>query len=154
METLFLVSIFGFLIFVSSVDKEVFVEANENSDNYLHLKSVVKKLKELEQIVQVQDIRITELEKRPTTSNWKSIVELQETVQRQNDRIVKLETRVSRLEAMVTNQEIETIHIDTSGDVSKINQTTVLRKKNFIRKGTFSIFCVCVWCVIILISVF
>ena len=45
---------------------------------------------------------------------------------------------------MVTDLEIETIHIDTSGDVSKINQTTVLRKKNFIRKGTFSIVCVCV----------
>lgn len=43
---------------------------------------------------------------------------------------------------MVTNLEIETIHVDTSGDVSKINQTTVLRKKNFIRKGTFSILCV------------
>lgn len=81
METLFLVSVFGFLIFVSSADKEVFAEAIENSDNYLYLKSVVKKLNELEQIIQVQDKRITELDKRPTTSTWKSIVELQETVQ-------------------------------------------------------------------------
>ena len=89
METLFLVSVFGFLIFVSSADKEVFAEANENSDNYLDMKSLVKKLKELEQIIQVQDKRITELDKWPTTSNLKSIVELQETVQRQNDRIVK-----------------------------------------------------------------
>ena len=143
METVFLVLVSGFLIFVSSADKEVFAEANENSDDCLDLKSVVKKLKELEQMVQVQDKRITELEKRPTTSKWKSIVELQETVQRQNDRIVELETRVSRLEAMVTDQEIETIHIDKPRDVSKINQTTVLRKKNFIRKGTLSIF-VCV----------
>ena len=103
MATLFVVPAFGFFIFNFSPEKNVFAQPNENWDDGLNWNLAVKKIKELENLVKIQDERISVLEKRPKLSDFRSTVELQEKVQRQNDRIVELETRISKLEVMVTD---------------------------------------------------
>ena len=138
MATLFLVLAFGFLVFNSSSDKHVFAESEENWDESPDWKLAVRKIKELEKIVKIQNERISILEERPNLSEWKSIVELQETVQIQNDRIVKLETRISEMEVMVTDQKAEAIHIEPSEEVPDVGLNIFTYKKNFIRKGIFN----------------
>ena len=134
MAKLLLFLAFGFLVFNSSADKHVFAESEENWDDSPDWKQAVRKIKELENLVKIQNERISILEERPNLSEWKSIAELQETVQIQNNRIAKLETRVSELEVMVTNQETETIHKETPGEFSDTKLSTFI-PKNFIRKG-------------------
>ncbi|XP_022293746.2 uncharacterized protein LOC111104204 [Crassostrea virginica] len=137
MATLFLVPAFGFLILNFSPEKHVFAQPNENWDDGPNWNLAIKKIKELENLVKIQDERISVLEKRPTLSEFRSTVELQETVQRQNDRIVKLETRISELEVMVTDPKAEAIHIEQSEEVPDFGQNIFTPKKNFIRKGIF-----------------
>ena len=135
MAKLLLFLAFGFLVFNSSADKHVFAESEENWDDSPDWKHAVRKIKELENLVKIQNERISILEERPNLSEWKSIVELQETVQRQNDRIAKLETRVSELEAMMTDKKTEAIQIETPGEDSDSKLTAFTPRKNFIRKG-------------------
>ena len=96
MATAFLVSALGFFILNFSTEKHVFALANENWDDGPNWNLAVKKIRELENLVNIQNERISVLEKRPTMSELRSTVDLQETIQRQNDRIVKLETRIWR----------------------------------------------------------
>ena len=138
MATLFLVLAFGFFILNSSPEKHASAQPNENLDDGPNWNLAVKKIKELENLVKIQDERISELEKRPTLSEFRSTVELQETVQRQNDRIVTLETRISELEVMVTDQKAEAIHIEPSEEVSDFGLNIFTPEKNFIRKGIFT----------------
>ena len=121
MATLFIVFAFGFVILNFPAEKHVFAQPNENLDDGPNWKLAVQKIKELESLVKIQDERIFILEKGPTLSELRSIAELQETVQIQNNRIAKLETRISELEAMVTDQEPETIDIETHERVSTLN---------------------------------
>ena len=99
MAELFLVLAFGFLVFNSSADKHVFAESEENWDDIPDWKQAVRKIKELENLVKIQNERISILEERPDLSEWKSTAQLQETVNRENDRIDKLVTRISELES-------------------------------------------------------
>ena len=130
-----LVLAFGFLVFITSGDKHVLAESEENCGESPDWKLAVWKIKELEKIVKIQNERISMLEERPNLSEWKSTAELQETVHKQNDRIVKLETRISDLEAMMTDQKTEPIHIETPGESSDPKLTAFTPRKNFIRKG-------------------
>nr|XP_022293763.1 uncharacterized protein LOC111104216 [Crassostrea virginica] len=134
MAKLLLVLAFGFFVFNSFADKHVLAETEENWDDSPDWNQAVRKIKELEKIVKIQNERISMLEERPSLSEWKSIVELQETVQIQNDRIVKLETRVSELEAMMTDQKTEAIQKETPGEDSDSKLTAFTPRKNFIRK--------------------
>ncbi|XP_022293748.2 uncharacterized protein LOC111104206 [Crassostrea virginica] len=134
MATPFLVSAFGFFILNFSPEKHVFAQPNENWDDSPNWNLAVEKIKELENLVKIQDERISVLEKRPTMSELRSNVELQETIQRQNDRIVKLETRISELEVMVTDQKAEAIHIEPSEEVPDFGLNIITPKRNFIRK--------------------
>ena len=138
MATPFLVSAFGFFILNFSPENHVFALANENWDDGPNWNLAVKKIRELENLVKIQDERISVLEKRPTMSDLRSTVDLQETIQRQNDRIVKLETRISELEVMVTDQKAEAIHIEPSEEVPDFGLNIITPKRNFIRKGIFT----------------
>ena len=138
MATPFLVSAFGFFFLNFSPEKHVFAQPNENWDDSPNWNLAVEKIKELENLVKIQDERISVLEKRPTMSELRSNVELQETIQRQNDRIVKLETRISELEVMVTDQKAEDIHIEPSEEVPDFGLNIITPKRNFIRKGIFT----------------
>ena len=138
MAKLFLVLAFGFLVFNSSAVKHVFAESEENLDDSPDWKLAVRKIKDLEKIVKIQNERISMLEERPNLSEWKSTAELQETVHKQNDRIVKLETRISELEVMVTDQKAEAIHIEPSEEVPDFGLNIITPKRNFIRKGIFT----------------
>ena len=138
MATLFVVPAFGFFIFNFSPEKHVFAQPNENWDDGLNWNLAVKKIKELENLVKIQDERISVLEKRPKLSDFRSTVELQEKVQRQNDRIVELETRISKLEVMVTDQKAEAIHIEPYEEVPDFGLNIFTPEKNFIRKGIFT----------------
>ena len=138
MATLFLVPAFGFFILNFSLEKHVFAQPNENWDDSPNWNLAVKKIKELENLVKIQDERISVLEKRPKLSDFGSTVEVQEKIQRQNDRIVELETRISELEVMVTDQKAEDIHIEPSEEVPDFGLNIFTPKKNFIRKGIFT----------------
>ena len=143
MATLFIVFAFGFFILNFSAEKHVFAQSNENWDDSPNWKMAVKKIEELEKMVKIQDERISILEKRPTLSDLRSVGELQKTVQIQNNRIVKLETRISELEAMVTDQETEAIDIETPEKVPDFRLNIFTPKRNFIRKGIFAEHNVC-----------
>ena len=136
--TLFLVSAIRFFFILNfSAEKHVFAQSNENWDDGPNWKMAVKKIEELEKLVKIQDERISILEKGSTLSELRSIAELQETIQIQNNRIVKLETRISELEAMVTDQETEAIDIETPEKVPDFRLNIFTPKRNFIRKGIF-----------------
>ena len=130
MATPFLISAFGFFILNFSL-----AQPYENWDEGPNWNLAVKKIRELENLVKIQDERISVLEKRPTMSELRSTVELQDTIQRKNDRIVKLETRISELEVMVTDQKAEAIHIEPSEEVPDFGLSNFTPMRNFIRKG-------------------
>ena len=138
MAMLCIIFAFGFFILNFSAEKHVFAQSNENWDDGPNWKIAVKKIEELEKLVKIQEERISILEKGSTLSELRSIAELQETVQIQNYRIAKLETRISELEAMVTDQEPETIDIETHEKVSEFRLNMFTPKRNFIRKGIFA----------------
>ena len=143
MATLFIVFAFGFVILNFPAEKHVFAQPNENWNDGPNWKLAVQKIKELESLVKIQDERISILEKRPTLSDLTLVGELQETVQIQNNRIVKLETRISELEAMVTDQETEALDIETPEKVPDFRLNIFTPKRNFIRKGIFAEHNVC-----------
>ncbi|XP_078313982.1 uncharacterized protein LOC111104290 [Crassostrea virginica] len=82
----------------------IYADQDENVDVNTDWKWAVRKIKELEEQVRIQDERILTLEKRPTASEWASMVDIRKTVQKQHDRIVQLEARIDELE---TQTEIE-----------------------------------------------
>lgn len=99
MESSHTISIRIFFVFIFWTYSSVKADLNENRDENTDWKWAVKTIQELEQKVKVQDERIATLEKRPTGSDWTSMVDLKETIQKQNDRIIMLEARIYELEA-------------------------------------------------------
>nr|XP_022295383.1 uncharacterized protein LOC111105398 [Crassostrea virginica] len=99
MESSHTISIRIFFVFIFWTYSSVKADLNENRDENTDWKWAVKTIQELEQKVKVQDERIATLEKRPTGSDWTSMVDLKKTIQKQNDRIIMLEDRIYELEA-------------------------------------------------------
>lgn len=64
MAKLFLVLAFGFLVFITSANKHVLADSEENWDESPDWKLAVRKIKELEKIVKFQNGRISMLEER------------------------------------------------------------------------------------------
>ena len=86
------------------INSYIYADQDEIVDVNTDWKWAVRKIKELEEQVRIQDERILTLEKRPTASEWTSMVDIRKTVQKQHDRIVQLEARIDELE---TQTEIE-----------------------------------------------
>ena len=99
MESSHIISILIFFVFIFWTYSSVKADLNENRDENTDWKWAVKTIQELEQKVKVQDERIATLEKRPTGSDWTSMVDLKKTIQKQNDRIIMLEALIYELEA-------------------------------------------------------
>ena len=99
----------------------------------------IRKIKELENRIKIQDERIATLEKRPLDEEWKSVINLQKTVQKQNDRINQLEARIYELEGIVQDDNIESVQTKSPTNVSEPNNSTIRSDKSMIRKGIFEL---------------
>ena len=140
MESLHTVSICIFFVLIFWTYSSVKADINENRDENTDWKWAVKKIKELEQKVKVQDERISTLEKRPTESDWASMEDLKKTIQKQTDRIIMLEARIYELEAI---PEVE--NNDSLNELSPLRKIihyaekqTDQSKRSLVRKGNFS----------------
>lgn len=102
-------------------------------------KFAIRKIKELENRIKIQDERIATLEKRSLDEEWKSVINLQKTVQKQNDRINQLEARIYELEGIVQDENIESVQTKLPTNVSEPNNSTIRSDKSMIRKGIFEL---------------
>lgn len=59
----------------------------------------MKKIEDLQRIVNMQNNRISTLEKRPIDADVQPLIQLQSTITTQNEQIFQLEERVRELEA-------------------------------------------------------
>lgn len=117
----------------------VLAEINGNRNDTPDLNQIMKKFNELQNIVSLQDKRISELEKQPMEPVVQSVVELQNTVQLQKARISELEARVFQLEALQTNE----VHKQNTSFgremLLEANETNTNLNINLMRKGNLFI---------------
>ena len=133
MTALFVLAVTLLFVFNASAESEE--DLNPSTD----WKFAIRKIKELENRIKIQDERIATLEKRPLDEEWKSVINLQKTVQKQNDRINQLEARIFELEGMVKDENIESAQTKLPTNVSEPNHSTLRSNKSMIRKGIFEL---------------
>lgn len=100
----------------------------------------LQKIDELQKTVHAQDMRISMLEKQPSESEIQTLTELQSTVKKQGTRIAQLEARIRELETTAKADKNIPIEILRSGQLSETNETSVMSKTTYSRRGTFK-FC-------------
>ena len=133
MTVLFVLAVTLLFLFNASAESEE--DLNSSPD----WKFAIRKIKELENRIKIQDERIATLEKRSLDEEWKSVMNLQKTVQKQNDRINQLEARIYELEGIVQDENIESVQTKLPTNVSEPNNSTIRSDKSMIRKGIFEL---------------
>lgn len=97
----------------------------------------LQKIDELQKTVHAQDERISMLEKRPSESEIQTLTELQNILKKQGTRIVQLEARIKELETAVKADENIPVEILRNGQLSETNETSVMSKTIYRKRGTF-----------------
>lgn len=108
-------------------------ETNENVNSNPDWNLAMKKIEDLQRIVNIQNNRILTLEKRPIDADVQLLIQLQSTIKTQNEQIFQLEERVRELEATIRDEDNQPNTPFAGGPLHESNQT----KTNLIRKGIF-----------------
>lgn len=99
----------------------------------------MKKIEDLQRIVNMQNNRISTLEKRPIDADVQLLMQVQSTITTQNEQIFQLEERVRELEATIRDEDNQPNTPFTGGPLLESNQTDINPKTNLFRKGIFYI---------------
>lgn len=110
-------------------------ETNENVNNNPDWTLAMKKIEDLQRIVNMQNNRISTLEKRPIDADVQLLIQVQSTITTQNEQILQLEERVRELEATIRDEDNQPNTPFAGGPLHESNQTNT----NLIRKGIFKI---------------
>lgn len=108
-------------------------ETNENVNNNPDWTLAMKKIEDLQRIVNIQNNRISTLEKRPIDADVQLLIQLQSTIKTQNEQIFQLEERVRELEETMRDEDNQPNTPFAGGPLHESNQTNT----NLIRKGIF-----------------
>lgn len=108
-------------------------ETNENVNNNPDCTLAMKKIEDLQRIVNIQNNRISTLEKRPIDADVQLLIQLQSTIKTQNEQIFQLEERVRELEETMRDEDNQPNTPFAGGPLHESNQTNT----NLIRKGIF-----------------
>lgn len=108
-------------------------ETNENVNSNPDWNLAMKKIEDLQRIVNIQNNRISTLEKRPIDADVQLLIQLQSTIKTQNEQIFQLEERVRELEETMRDEDNQPNTPFAGGPLHESNQTNT----NLIRKGIF-----------------
>lgn len=108
-------------------------ETNENVNSNPDWNLAMKKIEDLQRIVNIQNNRISTLEKRPIDADVQLLIQLQSTIKTQNEQIFQLEERVRELEETMRDEDNHPNTPFAGGPLHESNQTNT----NLIRKGIF-----------------
>lgn len=108
-------------------------ETNENVNSNPDWNLAMKKIEDLQRIVNIQNNRISTLEKRPIDADVQLLIQLQSTITTQNEQIFQLEERVRELEETMRDEDNQPNTPFAGGPLHESNQTNT----NLNRKGIF-----------------
>lgn len=97
-------------------------------------KFAMRKMEEIQNIIQIQNERISTLELQSEELSKLTVKDLQKIIKQQNDRIARLETRVEDLNKLLTTPEHEPSFARGAIDASR--EEKAMTRRNKIRKGT------------------
>lgn len=123
------------VIISTTFSSKLSAETNENVNSNPDWNLAMKKIEDLQNIVNIQNNRILTLEKRPIDADVQLLIQLQSTIKTQNEQIFQLEERVRELEETMRDEDNQPNTPFAGGPLHESNQT----KTNLIRKGIFKI---------------
>lgn len=97
-------------------------------------KFAMRKMEEIQNIIQIQNERISTLELQSEELSKLTVKDLQKIIKQQNDRIARLETRVEDLNKLLTTAEHEPRFAREAIDASR--EENAMTRMNKIRMGT------------------
>lgn len=97
-------------------------------------KFAMRKMEEIQNIIQIQNERISTLELQSEELSKLTVKDLQKIIKQQNDRIARLETRVEDLNKLLTTAEHEPSFARGAIDASR--EEKAMKRRNKVRKGT------------------
>lgn len=121
------------VIIATTFSSKLPAEANENVNSNPDWNLAMKKIEDLQRIVNIQNNRILTLEKRPIDADVQLLIQLQSTIKTQNEQIFQLEERVRELEETMRDEDNQPNTPFVGGPLHESNQTNT----NLIRKGIF-----------------
>lgn len=121
------------VIIATTFSSKLPAETNENVNSNPDWNLAMKKIEDLQRIVNMQNNRISTLEKRPIDADVQLLIQLQSTIKTQNEQIFQLEERVRELEETMRDEDNQPNTPFAGGPLHESNQTNT----NLIRKGIF-----------------
>lgn len=121
------------VIIATTFSSKLPAETNENVNSNPDWNLAMKKIEDLQRIVNIQNNRISTLEKRPIDADVQLLIQLQSTIKTQNEQIFQLEVRVRELEETMRDEDNQPNTPFAGGPLHESNQTNT----NLIRKGIF-----------------
>lgn len=121
------------VIIATTFSSKLPAETNENVNSNPDWNLAMKKIEDLQRIVNIQNNRISTLEKRPIDADVQLLIQLQSTIKTQNEQILQLEERVRELEETMRDEDNQPNTPFAGGPLHESNQTNT----NLIRKGIF-----------------
>lgn len=97
-------------------------------------KFAMRKMEEIQNIIQIQNERISTLELQSEELSKLTVKDLQKIIKQQNDRIARFETRVEDLNKLLTTAEHEPSFAREAIDASR--EENAMTRMNKIRMGT------------------
>lgn len=121
------------VIIATTFSSKLPAETNENVNSNPDWNLAMKKIEDLQRIVNIQNNRILTLEKPSLDADVQLLIQLQSTIKTQNEQIFQLEERVRELEETMRDEDNQPNTPFAGGPLHKSNQTNT----NLIRKGIF-----------------
>lgn len=121
------------VIIATTFSSKLPAETNENVNSNPDWNLAMKKIEDLQRIVNIQNNRISTLEKRPLDADVQLLIQLQSTIKTQNEQILQLGERVRELEETMRDEDNQPNTPFAGGPLHESNQTNT----NLIRKGIF-----------------
>lgn len=119
------------VIIATTFSSKLPAETNENVNSNPDWNLAMKKIEDLQRIVNIQNNRISTLEKRPIDADVQLLIQVQSTIKTQNEQIFQLEERVRELEETMRDEDNQPNTPFAGGPLHESNQTNT----NLIRKG-------------------
>lgn len=121
------------VIIATTFSSKLPAETNENVNSNPDWNLAMKKIEDLQRIINIQNNRISTLEMRPIDADVQLLIQLQSTIKTQNEQIFQLEERVRELEETMRDEDNQPNTPFAGGPLHESNQTNT----NHIRKGIF-----------------
>lgn len=129
--TLIVSCLFLFLICFT----QSFADTSESLNYNSEWKLALQKIEELQEIVKIQDERISMLEMLSRESSNLALTDLKLTIKHQSDRIEKLEARIQDYETISTAEENGPIQNNKL--ISESGKNSINAKRNLVKKGKY-----------------